>query len=37
MNHLDAVNGYFGLVNIFETNPKSVFRSHANRLQAAGL
>ena len=37
MNHLDAVNGYFGLVNIFETNPKTVYRAHANRLQTAGL
>lgn len=37
MNHLDVINGYFGLVNLFETNPKSVYRSHANRLQAAGL
>lgn len=37
MNHLDAVNGYFGIVNLFETNPKSVYRAHANRLQAAGI
>ena len=36
-NHLDAVNGFFGTVNLFETNPKSIYRTHANRLQAAGL
>jgi triacylglycerol lipase len=36
-NHLDAVNGFFGIVNLFETNPKSIYRTHANRLQAAGL
>lgn len=36
-NHLDAVNGFFGIINLFETNPKSIYRSHANRLQAAGL
>ena len=36
-NHLDAVNGWFGIVNLFETNPKSIYRAHANRLQAAGL
>ncbi len=37
MNHLDAVNGYFGIVNLFETDPKSVYREHANRLKGAGL
>src|ERR1044071_2529021 len=37
MNHLDEVNQLFGLVSIFETNPVSVFRSHANRLKNAGL
>ena len=36
-NHLDAVNGFFGIVNLFETNPKSIYRAHANRLQTAGL
>lgn len=36
-NHLDAVNGFFGIINLLETNPKSIYRTHANRLQAAGL
>jgi triacylglycerol lipase len=37
MNHLDEVNQLFGLTSIFETNPVSVFRAHANRLKNAGL
>ena len=37
MNHLDEVNQLFGLTAPFTTNPKSVFRSHANRLKNAGL
>lgn len=37
MNHLDSVNQIFGLTNIFETNPVSVYRAHANRLKMAGL
>lgn len=37
MNHLDEVNQLFGLVSIFETNPKSVYRTQANRLKNAGL
>jgi triacylglycerol lipase len=37
MNHLDEVNQLFGLVDVFETSPTSVFRSHANRLKNAGL
>lgn len=37
MNHLDEVNQLLGLVSIFESNPKSVFRAHANRLKNAGL
>jgi len=36
-NHLDAVNGFFGIVNLFESNPKTIYRAHANRLQTAGL
>lgn len=36
-NHLDEVNQVFGLVTIFDTNPKSVFRTHANRLKNKGL
>ncbi len=37
MNHLDEINQFFGLTSIFEVNPISVFRSHANRLKLAGL
>jgi triacylglycerol lipase len=37
MNHLDEVNQVAGLVNLFETNPKTVFRTQANRLKNAGL
>lgn len=36
-NHLDEVNQVLGLVSIFESNPTSVFRDHANRLRNAGL
>lgn len=37
MNHLDLVNQTFGLTSLFETNPVSVYRQHANRLKNAGL
>lgn len=37
MNHLDEANQLFGLVSIFETNPKTMYREHANRLKNAGL
>ncbi|MEN9866086.1 MAG: hypothetical protein RL748_1676 [Pseudomonadota bacterium] len=37
MNHLDEVNQTIGLVNLFETNPVTIFRQHANRLQGMGL
>lgn len=37
MNHLDEVNQLFGLTSIFESNPVSVFRTHANRLKNLGL
>ena len=37
MNHLDEVNLLFGLHHIFETDPVTVFRNHANRLKKAGL
>ena len=36
-NHLDEVNQVLGLVSIFESNPKTLFRNHANRLKNAGL
>ena len=37
MNHMDVVNQTIGIVNLFETNPVTVFRAHANRLKNAGL
>ncbi|MEN9658705.1 MAG: hypothetical protein RL571_2170 [Pseudomonadota bacterium] len=37
MNHFDEVNQFIGIVSLFETNPISVFRQHANRLKNAGL
>ena len=36
-NHLDEVNQVIGLVSIFESNPTTLFRNHANRLKNAGL
>jgi triacylglycerol lipase len=36
-NHLDEVNQVIGLVSIFESNPKTLFRNHANRLKNLGL
>jgi triacylglycerol lipase len=36
-NHLDEVNQVLGLVSIFESNPTTLFRAHANRLKTAGL
>ncbi|ASP38305.1 lipase [Bacterioplanes sanyensis] len=37
MNHLDEVNMTLGLHDLTETDPLTVFRTHANRLQQAGL
>jgi triacylglycerol lipase len=37
MNHADEVNQTVGIVNLFETNPVTVFRQHANRLSNMGL
>ena len=36
-NHLDEVNQVLGLVSIFTSNPKTLFKNHANRLKNAGL
>jgi triacylglycerol lipase len=36
-NHLDEVNQVFGLVSIFEANPKTLFKNQANRLKNLGL
>lgn len=37
MNHADEINQLFGLVNLFETSPVTLYRQHANRLKNAGL
>lgn len=37
MNHADEINQSVGIVNLFETNPVTVFRAHANRLANMGL
>lgn len=37
MNHLDEINQFVGLVNLFETNPITLYRQHANRLKNRGL
>ncbi len=37
MNHIDINNHVLGLVSIFDTNPKTVFKNHANRLKKMGL
>ncbi|MBW3827761.1 esterase/lipase family protein [Aeromonas hydrophila] len=37
MNHLDEVNQSFGIRHLFETDPVSLYRQHANRLQRLGL
>ncbi|WP_137817095.1 triacylglycerol lipase [Pseudomonas sp. 2FG] len=37
MNHLDATNQVLGLVSLFETNPKTLLKNHANRLKNLGL
>ena len=37
MNHFDQVNQFFGLRDIFGTDPLAVFRQHGNRLKNAGL
>ena len=37
LNHLDEVNQTVGLVNLFETNPVTLYRQQANRLKNLGL
>jgi triacylglycerol lipase len=37
MNHADSINQLVGIVHLFETNPKEVYRTHANRLRNMGL
>lgn len=36
-NHMDEVNQIFGIRGLFSSDPRSVVRSHANRLKNAGL
>ena len=37
MNHGDLINQVLGLHTLFDTDPLSVYRTHANRLKTAGL
>ncbi len=37
MNHIDINNHVLGLVSLLDTNPKTVFKNHANRLKQLGL
>lgn len=37
MNHIDEINHFFGIVHLFETNPVTLYRQHANRLKNAGV
>lgn len=37
MNHLDEVNQMIGFHHLFETDPLTVYRQHANRLKNLGL
>jgi triacylglycerol lipase len=37
MNHLDEVNQILGFHHLFETDPMTIYRQHANRLKNMGL
>lgn len=37
MNHVDEINHSFGIHHLFETDPVTVYRQHANRLKNRGL
>ena len=37
MNHLDEINGLLGIHHLFETDPLTLYRQHANRLKLQGL
>lgn len=37
MNHVDQINHLFGLHHLFETDPVTLFRQHANRLKNVNL
>lgn len=37
MNHIDEINHIFGIHHLFETDPITLYRIHANRLKNRGL
>ncbi|MDW6001403.1 triacylglycerol lipase [Vibrio mangrovi] len=37
MNHLDEINGLLGVHHLFEVDPVTLYRQHANRLKLQGL
>lgn len=37
MNHVDEINHTFGIHHLFETDPVTLYRQHANRLKNMGL
>jgi len=37
MNHMDEINQTFGIHHLFETDPITLYRQHANRLKLQGL
>ena len=37
MNHLEEINGLLGIHHLFDTDPGSIYRQHANRLKLQGL
>jgi triacylglycerol lipase len=37
MNHIDEINHIFGIHHLFETDPITLYRTHANRLKNRGL
>ena len=37
LNHADEINQLVGIGNLFETNPVTIYRQQANRLQGLGL
>lgn len=37
MNHLDEINGLFGIHHLWETDPLELYSEHANRLKLLGL
>lgn len=37
MNHLDEINQTFGIHGLTDTDPVTIYRTHANRLKNQGL